>query len=448
MSGVPPPDRSPARTATGFSPEWLAGQRWFRGKSRRLAGVDLHDAAPLDRDGWLLVLSAVDEAGAEDRYLVPAVVDRDGFREPRDGEGVWQRLATLISVGGELRADRGQFVFGRVPSSIGPPSNGAWEIAALAERRLNVEQSNTSVALGEQLMLKCYRLLEPGANPEVEIGAFLTAVGFDGAPRVVGSADYVSDEGQPAAAAILQEFVPSEADAWNWVLGRLTGGPQGRARATAGIAEIGTLTKGLHAALASRADLPGFPVRAATDEEMASWRSGAGRQLDEALAAVSGEPRSRLLAAALQVRDHLAEIGAAGRARVTRIHGDYHLGQLLKTPSGFKVIDFEGEPARPLAQRREPASPLRDVAGMLRSIDYVARVAHGRGAADQPDAWADEASEAFLTAYGGIAADDRALLLAFEIEKACYEVRYEANNRPDWVWIPLGAVERLARRSR
>jgi trehalose synthase-fused probable maltokinase len=441
------PDRGVEQLARTFSPEWLAGQRWFRGKTRRLADVDLHDAAPLDRDGWLLVLSAIDEAGVEDRYLVPAVVDGDGFREPGDGEGVWQRLATLISVGGELRADRGRFVFGPVPASIGLPTNGASQVA-LGERRLTVEQSNTSVALGEQLMLKCYRLLEPGANPEVEIGAFLTAVGFDGAPRVVGSADYVPDEGQPAAAAILQEFVASEADAWNWVLGRLAGGPQGRAQATAGIAVIGTLTKGLHAALASRPDLPGFPVRAATDEEMASWRSGAGRQLDEALAAVSGEPRSRLLAAAPQVRDHLAEIGAAKHARVTRIHGDYHLGQLLKAPSGFKVIDFEGEPARPLAQRREPASPLRDVAGMLRSIDYVARVAHGRGAADEPDAWADEACEAFLAAYGGIPAEDRALLLAFEIEKACYEVRYEANNRPDWVWIPLAAVERLARRSR
>ena len=130
----------------------------------------------------------------------------------------------------------------------------------------------------------------------------------------------------------------------------------------------------------------------------------------------------------------------AGNARVTRIHGDYHLGQLLaRTAGGYSVIDFEGEPARPLAERRAPSSPLRDVAGMLRSLDYAARTAH----ADQ--AWLPRARTAFLDGYGGIDPGDMQLVDAFELEKACYEVRYEASNRPEWLWLPLAAVARLAR---
>jgi maltokinase len=125
----------------------------------------------------------------------------------------------------------------------------------------------------------------------------------------------------------------------------------------------------------------------------------------------------------------------------TRGHGDYHLGQVLWTGKDFVVIDFEGEPARPLAERRRPASPLRDVAGMLRSLDYAARtVERSAGGADL-SAWLSDARDAFLGAYGDAA--DADLLRALEIEKACYEVRYEANNRPDWVWLPLQALERL-----
>jgi maltokinase len=142
---------------------------------------------------------------------------------------------------------------------------------------------------------------------------------------------------------------------------------------------------------------------------------------------------------------------ALGRAAsrttpVSRIHGDYHLGQLLRTADGgFSVIDFEGEPARPLSERRSPGSPLRDVAGMLRSLDYAARSAASAAGSRgfDPDTWLGRAREAFVAGYGGIRDDDQPLLDAFELEKACYEVRYEANNRPDWLWLPLAAVDRL-----
>jgi len=155
-----------------------------------------------------------------------------------------------------------------------------------------------------------------------------------------------------------------------------------------------------------------------------------------------GADHERLVALAPAIRARFADAfgSAAGGARVCRIHGDYHLGQLLaRADGGFSVIDFEGEPARPLSERRRPASPLRDVAGMLRSLDYAARTAereHGLAA----DAWLRRAREAFLDAYGVV---DGGLLAAFELEKACYEVRYEAGMRPHWLWLPMDALARL-----
>jgi trehalose synthase-fused probable maltokinase len=447
MSGVPPPDRSPARTATGFSPEWLAAQRWFRRKSRGVAGVTLVDSAPLPGGhGWLLVLAATDADGVEDRYLVPAAADGGSFREPRDGEGIWRRLASLIATDAELRAERGQFAFSSAGALRRLLPGGAAQLRALGERRLGVEQSNTSVALGDRLILKCYRLLERGANPEIEVNAFLTDARFRGTPSLGGRAEYVPDDGPPCAVAMLQELVPSRANGWGWALERLGAGARERASAVAGIAQLGTLTRALHAALGSRPEVPGFPSRSAVAHDLASWHAGAARQLDGALGALTGEARRRLLAIAPGLRDRLEAILGAGAPRVTRIHGDYHLGQVLRTARGFKVIDFEGEPARPLAERREPASPLRDVAGMLRSIDYAARVSHRQGGLVQPEAWVSPAREAFLSSYGPISTTEVGLLEAFLIEKACYEVRYEADNRPDWVWVPLDALERQASR--
>ena len=155
-----------------------------------------------------------------------------------------------------------------------------------------------------------------------------------------------------------------------------------------------------------------------------------------------GEAHDRLVALADRVRARFADAfgGATGREVVTRIHGDYHLGQLLaRGDGGFSVIDFEGEPARPLEERRRPSSPLRDVAGMLRSFDYAASTAE-RETGLAAGAWLPDARAAFLDGYGP---NPSPLLEAFELEKACYEVRYEAGNRPDWLWLPLAAIERM-----
>ncbi len=158
-------------------------------------------------------------------------------------------------------------------------------------------------------------------------------------------------------------------------------------------------------------------------------------------------PHERLVELAPAVTARFADTfgSATGEARASRIHGDYHLGQLLaRTDGGFSVIDFEGEPARPLAERRQPGSPMRDVAGLLRSLDYAARTAARDAPAFDAEDWLAGAREAVIGAYGSISATEAGLLQAFELEKACYEVRYEASNRPDWLWLPLAALERIA----
>jgi len=442
MAPRPAPDRRLQRLASAFTPGWLAGQRWFRGKSRGVDRIELFDSAEISgTPGWLLVLEATGAGGDRARYLVPAASDGDALREPDDGEGVWQALGGLMLTGGELIGARGRWAFAPTPLATQLLPGGA--LQSLSERRLGVQQSNTSVALGEALVLKVYRLVEPGVNPEVEMNEFLTDVGFRAAPALGGSATYLLD-GEAHSAGMLQELVASIGDGWAWMLGRLTDQPNGPPEALVAVAEIGRVTAEMHAALASRPGQPGFPARRATGDELSAWGRSALVQLSTALSALTGEPRDRLARVAPRIAARLEVIEAVRTARVSRIHGDYHLGQLLRTADGFRVIDFEGEPARSLAERRAPASPLRDLAGMLRSLDYAAHTADGAGPeSPDRDEWLTAARAAFLEGYGGISPGDAPLLAAFEVEKACYEVAYEANNRPDWVWLPLEALERL-----
>ena len=444
MEPKPTVDRQRQNLAAAFTPEWLAAQRWYRGKSRGLAGVELLDAAQIaGSPGWLLVLGATDATGAIARYQVLVTPDGDSFREPLDGEGVWRQLALLILEGGELHGANGRWTFTPTAIAGGLLPGGVGALSELGERRLGVQQSNSSIAFGHRLILKVYRLLEPGGNPEVEMNAFLTDVGFRAAPRLAGSGSYLM-AGEPHSAAMLQELIPSSGDGWSWALGRLAASEGGPTDAIRGVGQIGRLTARMHAALASRPEVPGFPSRTATREELVAWCAAAERQLSAALAALDGDARPRLEAIAPRVAQGFQAIEAAGVVPVSRIHGDYHLGQLLRTPDGFSVIDFEGEPARTLAERRAPASPLRDLAGMLRSLDYAAHSSATQGLrrADR-QAWLRHARAAFLDGYGGIGPEDAPLLAAFELEKACYEVVYEANMRPDWVWLPLEALERL-----
>ena len=440
-------DPALTRAAAGFDAGWLASRRWFRAKARPLAGATVDEAIPLDEGGTrLVILHAAFEDGGEQRYLVPALTDADGpLREPRDGEGAWAALAVAMAEGTAPRGDRGRFAFARDAALADLLPGGAAEARGLDERRLEVEQSNTSVRLGDRLILKIYRLLEPGMNPEVEMNAFLADAGFRWVPRLAGHAAWEPREGEAATAAMLQELVPARGDAWSWLLASLGSPPQGPLEALAGVAQIGGITAEMHAALASRPELPAFPARPAAPDELRAWRAGAEGQLDGALASVSGGDRERLEAVAETIRQRFAAIEQAASPVSSRVHGDYHLGQLLRTEEGFTVIDFEGEPSRPMPERRAPASPLRDVAGMLRSLDYAARTAERDGSPGlEHEMWLANARSTFLAAYGGEALAHGELLAALEAEKACYEVRYEANYRPGWTWLPIEALERLA----
>jgi predicted trehalose synthase len=405
-----------------MTPDELASARWFRSKHRRIAGLREVERTPLGPGALVVLEVAYADDGAPDRYLVPEV---DG-REPSDGSGLWATLVELIARDGSV----GPFVGQR---------HGLLEPGPMDERRLRVEQSNTSVVIGDRLILKLYRLLEAGDNPDLEVGAFLTDAGFADTPAVLGALRHVPDDGEPATAAMLQAYVRATGDGWTTMLAALADDPD---RATALAAAIGALTARMHAALVSNPEDLDFPARVAIPAETGEWRASAESQLAQAIASVTGEAHERLVAAAPAVRARFAD--AFGRATgdeiVTRIHGDYHLGQLLaRADGGFSVIDFEGEPARSLAERRRPTSPLRDVAGMLRSLDYAARTAEATTSITAAK-WLPEARDAFLGSYGAIGP----LVEAFELEKACYEVRYEAGNRPEWLWLPLAAVERLS----
>ncbi|GAB3691545.1 hypothetical protein [Corynebacterium nasicanis] len=273
-------------------------------------------------------------------------------------------------------------------------------------RAIDGEQSNTSLIVDGQ-MVKVFRHLEPGLNPDVELLSQIADC-----PHVAPVRHWVTatiDDAEHTL-AMVQDFVPDADDGWRYALGFASLDASFGAEASL----LGEATRAVHEALAGA-----FPVSA----DAPSFR----RSLDE-------------LVGRAQV---LEEFSGAARAfyadlddevDVQRVHGDLHLGQVLRTADTYILIDFEGEPARPLAERRRPDSPLRDVAGILRSLDYAAHVA----GADP--AWADAAGAAFLEGYG---IERTPLLDAYVLDKALYEVVYESDNRPDWVDIPLRAVRRL-----
>lgn len=443
-----------AHASALVTPEWLTAQRWYGANDRHLAGLQLTDAAPIPIGGsalnaWLLVVEAGFAMGSPVRYLVPAVGDgSEPFREPQDGDGAWRALAAAIADGAVLTAESGSFRSEAAPALRDLLPGGVPSIALMAEHRLGVEQSNTSVQLGEGLLLKLYRRVEAGENPELEVGAFLESVGCHVVPRIAGVTRYLG-AGGAAATAMLQERVDARFDAWRQLAEMLAGDEGGPESAIDVAREVGHVTAELHRCLAARPQDLAFPLRPATAMEIRAWRDGALNQLDQARYALDGENRETLDRLAGSIRNRIeGAFGAVDQARVTRVHGDYHLGQLLVAQDGYRVVDFEGEPARSLAERRTPQAPERDVAGMLRSLDYAARTAqHGRhDPAFESELWLATARRAFLASYTQSApvTPNRSLLVGFEIEKACYEVRYEAANRPDWVWLPLEALARMA----
>jgi maltokinase len=402
--------------------DWLTQQRWFGSKAREVIGASVLRQVTLSEDPALVlkIVEARFNTGTHELYqLLPGE------------DGALQVLAELF--GREAVADEVSFHGGLTPTGHA--------------RAMGAEQSNSSIVFGEQQVLKVFRRIEPGINPELEMLRFLSSREFENVAALTGWYDY-SGELMQATLGILQQFVAEARDGWQLALDD----PLGLLHR---MPELGTATGRMHSVLASDATDPAFAPEEPGDEQLALLTATIDEQIERvfidlpqdkpALEPIRG--RGEEIRDRLQLMSH---VGVGGR--LIRHHGDYHLGQTMLRDAGWVILDFEGEPARSLLDRRRKRSPLRDVAGMLRSFAYAASASELLRGVPAPDGWEDGARAAFLDAY--FAAVDHALLPAgqdaiakllaiFELEKAVYELRYELNNRPDWVPIPVAGIARL-----
>ena len=437
----------------------------------------------------LVDVASGDRGQRRDRYLVP-FVERDGtVREAVEGDGAWRDLAAAVAEGRTIAAMQRS---GDTPTPgaqgvadaalVCRPSPGfadAWGdtrpgIAASAEEPLGRDQSNTSAVIGGRVVLRAYRRVQPGLNPDLELNAYLSEeAAFPGVPRLAGWAEAVTRDGGVATVAMLQAFVADADDAYERTaefLADLVAAPGSVSMewATEIASDLGTLVAGLHAALATPpAEAVDLAPRPATHDELKAWRLEAHRQLNFAISAVTAvdaQAGAELKREASAIAARVSRFEAVATAPlVMRIHADLHLGQLLVSDDGYRVIDFEGEPIRPIEVRRALDSPLRDVASLLRSLDHVARSARRRaerragGPIERPgldiEAWIERARARFLDAYatdlrrsGAPITLDLDLLDAFEVAKEAYEFVYAATVLPSWLWAPREGMRWLLRR--
>ncbi|TGA83808.1 maltokinase [Streptomyces sp. MZ04] len=436
---------------------WLPRQRWFAGKGRPVSGFHLVTATellpPTARLGLLHLLVRVDQplipgrggattAQPADCYqlllgvrrelpprLAPALIGHV-TEGPLAGFTVYEalhdpRLADFLLEALRMRARVGKLRFERAMGrDIGE---------GLVPRVLAAEQSNSSLVYGDTYILKLFRRIVPGLNPDLELPLKLARE--DCAQVPAPAAWFLADLPDDVnVLGVLQPYLKGTTDGWDLALRRLTEGADfsGEARA------LGRATADVHLALARA--LPTVTLGRAQVELIAE---GMAERLDAAAGAVPALlPYAKALRTAF---DALADLAAEGTTwTAQRVHGDLHLGQFLRSPSGdWSLIDFEGEPSRPLAERRMPQPAVRDVAGMLRSFDYAARSAE-----PWSPRWAGECRAAYCAGYAEVSGrdprTDPVVLRAYETDKAVYEVLYEARHRPDWLPVPLAAVHRLA----
>jgi maltokinase len=448
--------------------QWLTGQRWFASKARDVVGLEVLASVPLRDDPPLLTILLVEArfgSGTHERYqLVLGGVPRDAPGDPAGlihVAGDWDvddalaqrgaagELVRLMAAGGDVAGTDAGIRFSWREGAPGPPVAGS-------ERAMGAEQSNTSVVLGERLAVKVFRRLEAGLNPELEMLRFLSAREFASIAQLDGWYEYVGEQ-MDATLGIAQRFVTGGRDGWELGLDALAAG-DGDGAFVARLGELGAVTGQMHSVLASEATDPAFAPEDPSEEMLSLLSATIDEEIERVFVDLPDEPAVAPIAGRGQeVRDQLqllSHIGAGGR--MIRTHGDYHLGQTLLAPEGWVLLDFEGEPARPLSERRRKRSPLRDVAGMLRSFAYVASAAEILRSVAVPADWEPRARAAFLEGWqetvdpsllpAGHGATDK-LLSIFELEKAVYELRYELNNRPQWVGIPVAGIARLLEES-
>ncbi len=442
---------------------WLSAQRWYGDKSRVVAG---HSRLPITRipmQGATVAISA-DTVTFEDGSASTYLVTLDDATPPRDATarpGFLAWLAAGFEEGLELPASdlAGASLHWESPSEL----TERW--TTLPARLLSGEQSNSSIIYGDAAVLKLFRKLQPGTNPDSEIVAFLTGrTGFRHVPTYLGGLVLRFDDGRDSIElAAVQGFVSNQGDCWRWLPAALLEGSA--AERTALLDQVGLLgqrTGELHAALASGDDLPAF----APEYHDASEAGRVAARIRDEVAVTCNSLRAKgaLTAPDADRLQHalVQRLGdgsvLAGLPRI-RVHGDYHLGQVLRVGNDFVIIDFEGEPSRTMAERRQKHSPFKDVAGMLRSLDYA--VSSASFSASEPDVpllmeWGRAAEARFVDRYRAavtaspvrlVPDDALAFTLALDlymVDKAVYEVRYELDNRPDWLRIPLDGLQRIA----
>jgi maltose alpha-D-glucosyltransferase/alpha-amylase len=504
-------------------PDFLPRQRWFGGKARMIESCELEDFVPLaERLGMTIVRVSFTDGGTERYTLILGVTpgaEGERLREQSPGAvvGLLTRgdemavlhdalasddacpaLLAVVEAGVQRPGETGALVGVPAPAllEVGQPEGG-WTV-----HRRGTEQSNTSVIFGDRFILKLFRRIETGPNPDAEVTRYLSEQrGFSGVPRFAGLMEHRA-AGQPASVvALVQALVPNQGDGWGWILeelGRfyeravtLPGPPPASVPdpwsesderglpveldELLGISDdaaamLGRRTAEMHCALGAPTDDPAFAAEPLTPDDLAGLnrqvRSEAMTTFDLLRRSLPALPDEQVEAAgmALSHRGRLLELtrqpGPTPEGAKIRIHGDYHLGQVLRTGLTFVILDFEGEPTRSLEERRAKQSPVKDVAGMLRSFAYAARTGLASYSARHPDAyerlalaatvWERSVATVFLREYRQAVAtaallprshaDFIRLLKLYLIEKTLYELRYELNNRPDWVHVPLAGV--------
>src|SRR5215471_4999812 len=434
-------------------PDYLKQQRWFGGKGIPIKQTSVLDHVTLTSHGaqgdvQFAIIDVAYELGTPQRYLLMVRIGDDGqVFNVLDDEALAQRLLGVILDGETLQTSGG--VIRGEQAAFAKPFLDEVRRAGRA-RRLDVEQSNTSLVFDERMILKLIRKLEHGPNPELEIGEFLASrASFRAAPRLLG---WIQLEGPIfATMAILHQFIPGATDGWNYVLEVLRRACRPTAELLEEIGALGRIIGELHLALASDPNHPVFAPEPIQQVDLQRWSSSIIGELGVTMAAAAKAiPSLAQRREALVDKIHaLAQLRPSGQK--IRLHGDLHLGQVLRSEQGWLVFDFEGEPARTFNHRREKHSPLRDVAGMLRSFAYASAGIELQGG--KCEDCVPQCREAFLQGYLSMVRrsdllpsnpDDFSLMLeVLEIEKLLYEVRYELQNRPEWLAIPARTLMQM-----
>ncbi|MGZ4244843.1 MAG: maltokinase N-terminal cap-like domain-containing protein [Solirubrobacteraceae bacterium] len=443
---------------------WLEGQRWYASKSRHVTGLQVEDAVAISDNPPLLVnlVQARFASGSHELYQLPFALlseDQVGERAVVGATADWaavdavadpelvRELLRQIDGGQTIEGEAGAFHFQRLESAHAQPLPLDAPV-----RPMGVEQSNSSIVFGDETVLKVFRRLEPGINPELEVLQFLTRREFANIAALQGWYAY---EGRAFASTlgVAQQFLSDAVGGWEMALAQIGADP---AAFLVELGRLGAVTARLHNCLASDPGDPAFSPEEPSAESMSLLTATIDEDIERVFTRLPDDERVAPIAGRGQdVREQIAmraQIGAGGRA--IRTHGDYHLGQTLHRPAAgdWVIIDFEGEPARPLFERRQKRSPLRDVAGMLRSLAYATSASQIMRGIPAPGAFEERARQTFLENYfstvdaGLMPSGDAAIwnaLAIFELEKAIYELQYELDNRPDWLPIPVAGIARL-----